>query len=185
MAGTKPPAKKGVVGGVTGGAKSTVGGAKSAVGSTVNGVGKGVGGTVNGAGKGLGSTVGGASKGLGSTVNGASKGFGGVIGGAQKTLDNTASTTKSTASKSLPKPYSANNASSYPTEKKTAVKPGQIKPFNPPAATAPKEEKKPISPYPGTNTLPGQGGRAPVKAKPYKPMQRMAAPVERGKATFV
>jgi hypothetical protein len=33
-------------------------------------------------------------------------------------------------------------------------------------------------PYPGTNTLPGQGNKTPVKK--YKPIPRMKAPVEAG-----
>ncbi|KAF2008445.1 hypothetical protein BU24DRAFT_96945 [Aaosphaeria arxii CBS 175.79] len=67
-------------------------------------------------------------------------------------------------SNSLPKPY---GGTAYPTEKKTAVKPGQSKPFVPPKETnAVKNDKK--QPYPGTRTLPGQASKTPVRPSPAK-----------------
>lgn len=138
---------------------------------------------------------------------------GGIVGGvgAQKTLTNTASkATNNTfgaakgaagsATRNLPKPFPNNpsnnaasktsgsmntlprpyNTPSFPgSDKKTAVKPGQPKPFNAQAAKKPDEKK----PYPGTNTLPGQGTRAPVKK--YKPLPTMGGTADKGKVQHI
>ncbi|KAF2240608.1 hypothetical protein BU26DRAFT_611479 [Trematosphaeria pertusa] len=91
--------------------------------------------------------------------------------------------TPTSSSSSSYKPLYGGGGNSGPSapEKKTAVKPGQPKPFN---AGGQKDEKKQTT-YPGTNTLPGQGGKAPVTAKKYKPMERMAPPAERGKMQHI
>lgn len=143
-------------------------------------------------------------------ITGASKGVtGGIVGGvggAQKAITNTASKAPTnafgaakgaagSATRSLPKPYPNNpsktSASSNPLprpyntaafpgqEKKTAVKPGQSKPFNPQAAKKPDEKK----PYPGTNTLPGQASKTPVKK--YKPLPTMSGTAEKGKMQHI
>lgn len=85
------------------------------------------------------------------------------------------------ASKTLPKPYTpvGNLSYSSPGEKKTPVKPGQPKPFSVKEASSSAAEKKP---YPGTNTLPGQGGKTPIKPKAPP---RMKAPAERGKVQHI
>jgi hypothetical protein len=124
-----------------------------------------------------------------------------MTGGAQKAIGSSAT------SKSLPKPYPNNNVPyaskrsnstttnalpkpyastpSFPRfEKKTAVKPGLPKPFQGGGGktngSGGGEEK---TPYPGTNTLPGQGSRTPVKK--YKAAARLAAPAEKGKAQHI
>lgn len=143
------------------------------------------------------STVGGAQKGAGGVVGGAFKGPSGVTGSAQKTVGSTAKS----ASKALPKPFPNNvpysstvsnskstsalpkpypNPSSSATEKKTAIKPGQVKPF-----TGGDKKNEGKTPYPGTSTLPGQGGKTPVKAKKYKPAERLAPPTEKGKVHHI
>lgn len=117
------------------------------------------------------------SKPVGGVVNGMSKPLGGVTNTANS------SAKRITNSNPLPKPYPQSgptglskpygNANAYPSgEKKTAVRPGQSKPFTPPKEDT---EKKP---YPGTNTLPGQASKAPVKK--YKAMQRYEPPAKRG-----
>ncbi|KAH7115328.1 hypothetical protein B0J11DRAFT_129502 [Dendryphion nanum] len=146
------------------------------------------------------------------SVTGIGKGVtGGVVGGTQKTLTNTAFKATSTplgaakgaagsATKALPRPYpntkpntttyakaSSTNALPRPyntpafndTGKKTAVKPGQSKPFNAQQANKVDEKK----PYPGTNTLPGQGNNTPVKK--YKPLPTMGGTAERGKVQHI
>jgi hypothetical protein len=85
----------------------------------------------------------------------------------------------STANKSLPKPYPETNGlpkTAYPTDKKTAVRSGQPKPFTPPV-----EQKKPDpkKAYPGTNTLPGQS-RTPVQQQKYKPLPKLGPQVGQG-----
>lgn len=172
----------------------------------------------NGASKG----VNGASKSLTNvatkSVNGAQKSIAGSTTGGQKAITGA----KNTAQKSLPKPYpnnvpystkakpsaSLNNAKGtaenkaqnlpkpygpqYPTEKKTAVKPGQPRPFTAPTnnnnsnnnnankSNNGNNEKKP---YPGTNTLPGQASKTPVKK--YKPLERMQGTAEKGKVQHI
>ncbi|KAF2687642.1 hypothetical protein K458DRAFT_475583 [Lentithecium fluviatile CBS 122367] len=121
-----------------------------------------------------------------SSVGGGGGGAKSVAGGAQKSLSNAGSTVAKSAPKTLPKPYSPNNTSSsysnpFPGgEKKSAVKPGQAKPFN-------TQTSSTKAPYPGTNTLPGQASKTPVKAKStqYKAAPRMAAPAERGKVQHI
>lgn len=154
-------AAKKTVGGVAGGARNTIGGVTSGVARGSGGLAKPVGGVVGGMNR--------------------------PVGGAQKTMNNTANTSakrnnlpkpfpqSSTAqgkTAGLPKPYSSANGLAS-TEKKTAVRPGQTKPF-----VAPKEKDTGKKPYPGTNTLPGQASRTPVKK--YKPMQRYEAPAKAG-----
>jgi hypothetical protein len=195
-------AQKQITNGV-GGAKSTVGGAKSTVGGATKGV--------------TGGVVGGANKAL-TTGKGVT---GGVVGGATNTvgpygrkplpkpylqgpnLGSGAKDKDTPANSGLPKPYnpaggtSYSNANSssynnpYPEAKKTAVRPGQSKPFKAPgvgggagAGAGEESEKKP---YPGTNTLPGTGGKTPVNARKqrYKPAERMKGTAEMGKAVFV
>jgi len=83
-----------------------------------------------------------------------------------------------TRANSLPKPYSN---TSFPSEKKSVVKPGQPKPFTPPT-----EQKKSNGgdvgkkAYPGTNTLPGQGKRVPVQNQKMKALPRLGPQVGRG-----
>lgn len=178
------------VGGVTGGATRGVNGVTKTAGGVVggasrnatrgvNGLGDGLAGLTGGTSKsatrgasnlgdGLAGLTGGATKSVGGLAGGASKGIGGVVNGASKSIGG------------LPKPYDSTAAASsytnpYPTAKKSAVKPGQSKPFTPPqankSATAPK-------PYPGTNTLPGQGSKTPVKK--YKPAPTLGSQVQPG-----
>ena len=101
-------------------------------------------------------------------MNGTSKPISGIGANAQKAVP-----------QGLPKPYDSTTAGSsytnpYPTAKKTPVKPGQSKPFTPP-----QENKTEPKPYPGTNTLPGQGNKMPVK-RTYKPAQRLGSQVQSG-----
>lgn len=108
---------------------------------------------------------------VGGTTGAAKKAVTGGVGAAQRSIPPfKGPTSTSAASKTLPKPYSNSNSApkpyggnSFPSSgSKTAVKPGQPKPFVPPVAKKTDEKK----PYPGTNTLPGQGSKTPVKAKP-------------------
>ncbi|CAI6335058.1 unnamed protein product [Periconia digitata] len=147
--------------------KVASGGAKSAQKSLTNGVntGKSV----------VGGGFGGAKGALGSTANKAAS------------TTNLAGNTASKATKSLPKPYPQNNSAlSYPTEKKSAVKPGAPKPFTPPASSNfnKNSAKKDVSPYPGTNTKPGEANTAPVRRK-FKPMERAAPQTEHGKMQHI
>lgn len=202
-------AKKQITSGASS-AKSVVGGT---AGSTYGGAQRSLTGVAGGAQKGLTGTLGGAQKGLTGGLNGASKSIGGGLGvaksagpkslpkpypnnvpyGASATPQNTsqaankskqqassgingAKGTAESKANNLPKPY-PNNA--FPSsEKRTAVKAGKPKPFN-----APKKDDKEQAPYPGTNTLPGQGTNTPVKK--YKPMERMAPQVEKGKMQHI
>lgn len=186
-------------GGLTKGVGSTVGGVQKTVGSTVGDVSKGVKSTVGGVSKG---TVGGVSKGLGDTVGNLSKGVGNTATTATKRAPkalpkpypqtskpgsglNAAKGTTESKATNLPKPYPNSSSfpqSAYPTEKKTAVKPGRPKEFNVNAAKNADSEKKP---YPGTNTYPGAGSKSPVRNKTYKPMERMKPPADYGKATHI
>lgn len=191
-------AKK-AVGGVAGGATKAVGGVTSSTTRGVNGVvgnaSKGVNNTLGGVTKTTGGIVGGATKSTQSTVNNATRGVDHITGGASKPLsgvvnkatkgvggimNGSAGNTQKPAPQGLPKPYDSHTAASsynpqYPTTKKTAVKPGMSKPFTPPA---PKEDDKP-KPYPGTNTLPGQGGTKPVQRR-YTPAPRLGPQVKEG-----
>jgi hypothetical protein len=112
---------------------------------------------------------------------------GGVVGGGQKALTGASLNTSkpqnlpkphpTKRSNSLPKPYGSNP---FPSEKKSAVKPGQPKPFTPPV-----EQKKPAGgnkAYPGTNTVPGQGGRVPVQNQKQrlKPLPRLGPQIGEG-----
>lgn len=178
------------VGGVTGGAARGVNGVSRTAGGAVGGVGKTAGGVVggasrtatrgvNGLGDGLAGLTGGASKGatrgvsnlgdgLAGLTGGATKSVGGLVGGASRSIG------------ALPKPYDSTAAASsytnpYPTAKKSAVKPGQSKPFTPPQANKSASAPKP---YPGTNTLPGQGSKTPVKK--YKPAPTLGSQVQPG-----
>jgi len=93
-------------------------------------------------------------------------------------------TSTGAASKTLPKPYPNTNnlskpygANTFPSsEKKTAVRPSQPKPFVAPAEKKVDEKK----PYPGTNTLPGQGSRTPVRQGQMKPLPRLGPQVKEG-----
>ncbi|PVI02198.1 hypothetical protein DM02DRAFT_613162 [Periconia macrospinosa] len=130
--------------------------------------------------------------------NGVSSGkstVGAGIGGAKSALGSTvkaASTTNlNKTAKSLPKPYPNNTSfgsasthysQAFPTEKKTAVKPGAPKPFQPPKDNS--LAKKAVSPYPGTNTRPGEASRTPVRRK-FKPMERAAPQAEHGKMQHI
>ncbi|KAJ4303453.1 hypothetical protein N0V90_002348 [Kalmusia sp. IMI 367209] len=158
-------AKKQIGNGVTG-AKGTAGGLVGGAKGAVGGVGKGLG-SVN---KGVGGAVSGAKS---TATRNLPKPYPQSSAAANKTSNlpkpygNTSSTNKSST---LPKPYGNNSA--FPSnEKKTAVRPGQSKPFKP-------EQKDEPKPYPGTNTLPGQASKTPVKK--YKPLPRLAAPAETG-----
>ncbi|KAF1979625.1 hypothetical protein BU23DRAFT_548834 [Bimuria novae-zelandiae CBS 107.79] len=140
------------------------------------------------------STVGGVTRGVG----GLSKPVDGVVGGTKNLAGGLASKPLNTAnsavkrSTSLPKPFPQSSPlpktygtpNAFPSgEKKTAVKPGQSKPFVPPAAQEKKQEARAgKKAYPGTNTLPGQGGRKPVGVSKsmYKPLQGYEPPVKTG-----
>lgn len=159
----------GVVGGATRTAGSTVGGVGRAANSTLGGVsngayrgGDGLAGLTGGASKSVGGLAGSATKSTGGLVNGATRGVGGIAGG-------------------LPKPYNpassgSSYSSPYPTAKKTAVKPGQSKPFSP----NPQQGKPEPKPYPGTNTLPGQGGKKTPVKRTYKPAPTLGSQVQPG-----
>ncbi|KAL1595309.1 hypothetical protein SLS60_010000 [Paraconiothyrium brasiliense] len=146
---------------------------------------------VSGITKTTGGTIGGVQRG----VNGLSKPVGGVKNavGPYGKLASPSPTANSSAKRNKPKPFPGSNSSlpkPYPqsgpnlpkpygnnsafpsSEKKTAVRPGQSKPFQ-----APKEDEG-KKPYPGTNTLPGQGSKTPVKK--YKPAQRYEPPSQKG-----
>jgi hypothetical protein len=189
------------VGGVTGGATRGVNGVTKTAGGAVGGVGKTAGGVVggasrnatrgvNGLGDGLSGLTGGASKGVSRGASGLGDGLAGLTGGATKSVGGLAGGASkgvggiaNGASKSiggLPKPYNSATAGSsytnpYPTAKKAAVAPGQSKPFSPPQAN--KSETGP-KPYPGTNTLPGQGSKTPVKK--YKAAPTLGSQVQPG-----
>lgn len=135
-------------------------------------------------------------------TNGVSSGksvVGGGLGAAKSTLGATANKAASTTNlnktqKTLPKAFPDSNSytssiSNYKppfpgTEKKTAVRPGAPKPFTPPTSNNNDSAKKNISPYPGTNTKPGEASRTPVKRK-FKPMERAAPQVEHGKMQHI
>jgi hypothetical protein len=164
---TKPVG--GLVGGATRGLGGLTGGATTATGGVVNNATKGVNNIIGGPAKPPGGVVNNATKGVGGIVNGASKPIAGVGANAQKAVPN-----------GMPKPYNSTTAGSsytnpYPTAKKAPVKPGMNKPFTPPAAPKAGEAK----PYPGTNTLPGQGSKAPVKRR-YTPAPTLGSQVAEG-----
>jgi len=163
---------------------------RKAVTGSVNGVGRTAGGVTGGATKTLGGVTGGAARTLGGVTGGATNAIGGVTGGGQRALTGATSSFKGPSStsapnKALPKPYpnanglpKSNPGNAFPSSgSKTAVKPGQPKPF-----VAPVEQKKPDAkkPYPGTNTLPGQGSRTPVQQQRLKPLPRMAPQIGQG-----
>ncbi|KAJ4366574.1 hypothetical protein N0V95_000241 [Ascochyta clinopodiicola] len=183
--------------GVPLGAKKTVGGAKKAVGGVTGTASRTVGGVTGGANRAVGGVAGGATRGVGGVVGGASKSVNGIVGGASKTAGGAIgrgskplggvvnNATKglggitSNAQKAVPKPYSSTSAGSsytnpYPSAKKAPVKPGMNKPFTPPASTAGDPK-----PYPGTNTLPGQGSKAPVRRR-YAPAPTLGSQVAPG-----
>jgi len=122
-------------------------------------------------------------------VNGARKALTGTVrstvtGGSSKPFPSSNSNFKSpqgptSHSKPLPKPYSGNAFGGESNKLKTAVKPGQPKPF-----TLPGDQKKvgatEKKPYPGTNTLPGQGSRVPVQKQRLKALPRMGPQVGQG-----
>ncbi|KAH6643851.1 hypothetical protein C7974DRAFT_382365 [Boeremia exigua] len=170
------------VGGVTGGATRSLNGvgktANGALGGATRGI-DGLAGLTGGATKSTGNLVGGATRGGGNVVSNATKGVGGIVNGASKPLTNIGANAQKAVPRGLPKPFDSTSAGSsysnpYPAAKKTAVKPGQSKPFTPPAQNKPEPK-----PYPGTNTLPGQGSKTPVR-RTYKPAQRLGSQVEPG-----
>lgn len=178
------------------GAKKTAGGAKKAAGGaagtasrSVGGVTKTAGGAVGGVGRKANSSVGGVSKyggdglaGLtGGLVNNTAKGVGGIANGASKPLGGLGANAQKALPHATPKPYDSSSAGSsyttpYPTAKKTAVRPGQSKPFTPPKQSKPLDASKP---YPGTNTLPGQASKTPVR-RTYQPAPRLGSQVQPG-----
>lgn len=100
-------------------------------------------------------------------MNGASKPISGLGANVQKQVP-----------QGLPKPYDSTSAGSsytnpYSTAKKAPVRPGQSKPFSPA-----QDNKSAVKPYPGTNTLPGQAGKTPVKK--YTPAPRLGSQVQQG-----
>jgi hypothetical protein len=135
---------------------------------------------VNGAKKAVTAGTGTARSTVGSATGGATK----VLGGATKPLGAVGQKALPKAypgarSNSLPKPYNSTTPFSS-SEKKSAVKPGQPKPFAPPVA-----QKKPDvgkKAYPGTNSIPGQGSKVPVQNQKQrlKPLPRMGAQVGEG-----
>ncbi|KAF2134529.1 hypothetical protein P153DRAFT_402266 [Dothidotthia symphoricarpi CBS 119687] len=160
----------GVTGGVVGGAQKSIGG----VTGVTNGATKTVGGVTNGASKTLGGVTNGASKTLGGVTNGLYSGAQKPLGALPKPYPNS-TPAKSTRSASLPRPY-PNVSSAFPSAaKNTVVKPGQPKPFQAPATKQPDA----ATPYPGTNTLPGQASKTPVKPR-YTPAPRLGSQVKPG-----
>jgi len=173
--------------GAVGGAKKTVGGVNKTVGSVTGSGQKATSGVTSNASKVTGGVVGRANSTIGGLPSAASKAPGSVVGGGQKALNGATRSippfkgpgATSTANKSLPKPYPETNGlpkPAYPTDKKTAVRSGQPKPFTPPV-----EQKKPDpkKAYPGTNTLPGQS-RTPVQQQKYKPLPKLGPQVGQG-----
>jgi hypothetical protein len=169
---------KSTVGGVTGTARSTVGGvtgnASRVTGGVVGGGQKALGGVTGNASKTVNGTLAGGQKALGGVtggvVGGGQKALGGVTSNASKTLGSTVGGGQKAlggATKSIP-PFKGSPAGSFPSGKNAPAKPGMPKPFTPPI-----EQKKPDAkkPYPGTNTLPGQGSRVPVQQQKYKPAE--------------
>lgn len=75
------------------------------------------------------------------------------------------------AGNALPKPYPGAGS-------KTPVRPGQSKPFSPAPKVNVGGGGGGAKPYPGTNTLPGQADKTPVKK--YKPVPRYEPPVKAG-----
>jgi hypothetical protein len=124
-----------------------------------------------------------ASKALGNGF-GAGKSALGSAGNKAASTTSLANNKINNINKNVPKPYSSTAGSSYPAEKKTAVKPGAPKPFTPPAPSSNNNSKKDVSPYPGTNTKPGEGGRKPVRRR-FKPMERAAPQTEHGKMQHI
>ncbi|KAF1357849.1 hypothetical protein EJ07DRAFT_126836 [Lizonia empirigonia] len=129
-------------------------------------------------------TVGGARKAVGGVASGAVKTVGGGVSGATRGINSVAASTRTMTN--APKPSSSTTASTpaYPSAKKTAVKPNASKPFT--SSDARPDARKPTSapldakkPYPGTSTLPGQGGKTPVK-RSYKPAPTLGSQVKPG-----
>lgn len=159
--------------GVPLGAKKTVGGARKAIGGVAGGAVKTAGGSIGGATRGISNVVGASSK---------------PVGSATKSLRSTPNPARLAAGSTMQgstKPSSSSASTpAYPTAKKTAVKPNSSKPFVSPDArpdarkptSAPLDTKKP---YPGTSTLPGQGGKTPVK-RSYKPAPTLGSQVKPG-----
>ncbi|CAO2654282.1 Nn.00g110150.m01.CDS01 [Neocucurbitaria sp. VM-36] len=106
-----------------------------------------------------------------------------TVGGAQRSIPPFKGPSSTSApNKSLPKPYPNNNNlpkpySTQSSEKKTAVRPGQIRPFVPPTENKKPDPKKA---YPGTNTLPGQGKRVPVQQQRPKGLPTLGPQVGEG-----
>ncbi|KAJ4375150.1 hypothetical protein N0V83_002234 [Neocucurbitaria cava] len=108
-----------------------------------------------------------------------------TVGGAPRSIPPFKGPSSASApNKTLPKPYPNSNnlpkpnpTSAYPTEKKTAVRPGQIKPFVPPTENKKPDAKKA---YPGTNTLPGQGKNVPVQNQRPKGLPTLGPQVGQG-----
>ncbi|KAH7390627.1 hypothetical protein BKA66DRAFT_568567 [Pyrenochaeta sp. MPI-SDFR-AT-0127] len=121
---------------------------------------------------------------VGGTTGAAKKAVTGGVGAAQRTIPPFKGPTSTPASKTLPKPYPNSNnlpkpygGNSFPSSgSKTAVKPGQPKPFVPPVSKKVDEKK----PYPGTNTLPGQSSKTPVKPVKAKPPPRLGPQIGEG-----
>jgi hypothetical protein len=145
---------------------------------------KALGGVVGGGQKALGGVSGNVNKTLGGVANNTPKPLSGVTNTATKSLSGVTNGVTGGANKALgglPKPY-APSSSPYPSSApKSAVKPGQVKPFTPPV-----QQKKPEIPgakkaYPGTTQLPGQGSRTPVQNQRLKPLPRLGPQVGAGK----
>ncbi|KAF2108415.1 hypothetical protein BDV96DRAFT_605778 [Lophiotrema nucula] len=149
---------------ITSGAKSAVGGAQKSIGGAVGGAPK---------------ALGGAQKTAGASIQ---KGVG-IVGSGAKSLpkpfpnSNSSSVPLGGSKTNAPKP---NNASGYPSEKKTAVSAYKPKPFVPP-----QEQKKSEKSTGGKPSYPGAGGKTAVRAGQYKPMPRLAGTAERGKVEHI
>jgi len=155
-----------------GSVKSTpLGANKYPGGNQVNGAKKAVTGGANSARSTIGSVTGGATKTLGGVTGGVAGGAGNARKSLPKPFPN--------STNSLPKPYNTSAFGAASDRPKTAVKPGQPKPFVPPT-----EQKKSgdaaKKPYPGTNTLPGQGSKVPVQNQRLKPLPRLGPQVKQG-----
>ncbi|KAF2445438.1 hypothetical protein P171DRAFT_411275 [Karstenula rhodostoma CBS 690.94] len=176
---------KSVVGGAAPGAKNIVGGAASNARNTVGGAASTAKNTVGGATSTAKNTAGGAAlpKFTPKPFN-ASKPYSPPTPKGNANAASTSSLPKAFptggaggAANQLPKPYGG-------AGNKTPVRPGQNKPFSAAKANVPggggggADVGGAVKPYPGTNTLPGQASKTPVKK--YKPAPRYEPPVKPG-----
>ena len=129
----------------------------------------------------------------------------GNVNGAKNNVNGAKDKESSDNKSKGPRPYPYPESSSYPTDKKMAVKPGKPRPFVAPSQPAQSSNNsssttnaktgangvqnaannKDVKAYPGTSTLPGQGTRTPVRQQKYKPAERYQPSAERGKVQHI